>query len=265
VQTVFIFNGRLTRRSVLLALGGASLLSACGKPADTLGWHEPDPAVSGLPPLVPPSPGACPPVHGVTQHAGGPQYYLPCQGTQIALTVDDGPDPANTPRILALLAKYHVPATFCMIGRAAAAHPDLVKQVVDGGHQVANHTYTHPMNLAKLTDVQVRAEVGRATDAIATASGGHRPSLFRAPGGAWSPTILAECRTFGVRPLGWSVDPRDWSRPGVRHIVTTILNNTRPGAIILEHDGGGDRDQTVSALALVLPRLLHAGFTFAQP
>lgn len=86
--------------------------------------------------------------------------------------------------------------------------------------------------------------------------------LFRAPGGIWSPAVLAECRALGVRPLDWSVDPRDWSQPGVRHIVTTILTKTEPGAIILEHDGGGNRDQTVSALALVLPRLLHAGYTF---
>jgi peptidoglycan/xylan/chitin deacetylase (PgdA/CDA1 family) len=73
---------------------------------------------------------------------------------------------------------------------------------------------------------------------------------------------LAECRAQGVHPVGWSVDPRDWGQPGVRHIVTTILTNTQPGAIILEHDGGGNRDQTVSALAIVLPRLLHAGYTF---
>jgi len=256
---VFIFNRPITRRAVLLGLGGASLLSACGKPAATA-WHDPDPAVSGLPPVAPPSPGVCPPGKGMAQHAGGPQFYLPCDGTQIALTIDDGPDPTYTPRVLAVLAKYHVPATFCMIGRAAAAHPDLVKQVVDGGHTLANHTYTHPLSLAKQTEAQVRGEIGRAGDAIATAAGGHRPALFRAPGGVWSPAVLAECRAQGIHPLDWSVDPRDWSKPGVRHIVTTILDKTRPGAIILEHDGGGNRDQTVEALGIVLPRLLHAGY-----
>jgi peptidoglycan/xylan/chitin deacetylase (PgdA/CDA1 family) len=256
---VFIFNRPASRRSALLSLGGAALLSACGKPATTA-WHDPDPAVSGLPPVARPAPGVCPPGKGEAQHAGGPQFYLPCDGTQIALTIDDGPDPKNTPRVLAVLAKYQVPATFCMIGRSAAAHPDLVKQVIAGGHQVANHTYTHPLTLAKQTEAQVRAEIGRAGEAIETASGGHRPAFFRAPGGIWSPAVLAECRAQGVHPLDWSVDPRDWSQPGVRHIVTTILSKTQPGAIILEHDGGGNRDQTVDALGIVLPRLLHAGY-----
>ncbi|GAA4263685.1 hypothetical protein GCM10022255_110470 [Dactylosporangium darangshiense] len=269
----------MPRRSVLLALGGASLLAGCGD--DNAAWHaggelpddshsgdvaSPDPAPSVIPSVAPPTPGRCPPIAGAgTPRRGGPQYYLPCKGTQIALTIDDGPDPQYTPRMLALLAKYGIQATFCMIGRAAAAHPDLVKQVVAAGHHVANHTYTHPLNLTKLPDAQIRAELHRASDAINTASGGHQPTLFRAPGGAWSAAVLSECGALGMRALDWSVDPRDWSRPGVQHIVDTILTRTRPGAIILEHDGGGNRDQTLSALAIALPRLVDAGYTFAQP
>jgi peptidoglycan/xylan/chitin deacetylase (PgdA/CDA1 family) len=164
--------------------------------------------------------------------------------------------------VLEVLARYHVPATFCMIGRAATVPADVATQGVAGGHTRATHTSSHPLTPARQTEAQVRAEIGRAGDAIATASGGHRPALFRAPGGIWSPEVLSECRAQGVRPLDWSVDPRDWSRPGVRQIVTTIMDKTEPGAIILEHDGGGNRDQTVSALAIALPRLLHAGYTF---
>lgn len=273
---------------MLLALGGASLLAACGQ-STTAAWHaggglpgdshpgdtgsaEPspsgsaEPSPSDIPSVAPPAPGQCPPIQGAgVPHHGGPQYYLPCHGTEIALTIDDGPDPKNTPRILGLLAKHNIQATFCMIGRAAAAHPDLVKQVVAGGHHVANHTYTHPLNLPKLTAAQIRDELSRASDAISTASGGYHPTLFRAPGGAWNTTVLNECSALSLRALDWSVDPRDWSRPGVKHIVDTILTRTRPGAIILEHDGGGNRDQTVSALTIALPRLLDAGYTFAQP
>jgi peptidoglycan/xylan/chitin deacetylase (PgdA/CDA1 family) len=211
-----------------------------------------------------PTPGVCPAEPGIVQKHGGPQFYLPCRGTDIALTVDDGPDPQWTPQILALLAQYHIPATFCMIGRKAAARPDLVAAVVAAGHQVANHTFTHP-NLTHLGPPQVRAEIERATAAITTASGGRRPSLFRAPGGAWSPAVLATCAADGLRPLDWSVDPRDWSRPGVPHIATVILTRTRPGSIILEHDGGGNRQQTVDALRIALPRLLDAGYRFTQP
>ncbi|MER7008312.1 polysaccharide deacetylase family protein [Dactylosporangium sp. NPDC000555] len=273
-------RGTVARRSVLLALGGASLLAACGHDKhDKAAWHaggelpgdshsaeaSAEPTPSAIPSVAPPTPGQCPPIAGAgTPRRGGPQYYLPCKGTQIALTVDDGPDPQYTPRVLALLAKHDIRATFCMIGRSAAAHPDLVKQVVAGGHHIANHTYTHPLNLPKQSAAQIRAELRRASDAI-TASGGQQPTLFRAPGGAWSESVLSECGALGMRPLDWSVDPRDWSRPGVQHIVDTILTRTRPGAIILEHDGGGNRDQTVSALTIALPRLIDAGYTFVQP
>jgi peptidoglycan/xylan/chitin deacetylase (PgdA/CDA1 family) len=209
--------------------------------------------------------GMCPTVSGVVQKPGGPQHYLPCQGTDIALTVDDGPDAEWTPQILSLLSRHEVKATFCMIGKRAAANPGLVRAVLDGGHHIANHTFTHPATLAKMPDPQVRDEIGKAMDAITTASGGKRPTLFRSPGGEWSPIILQECVAQGVRPLDWSVDPRDWSRPGVHHIVSTILTNTRPGVIILEHDGGGNREQTVEALTIALPRLIDAGYHFVQP
>ncbi len=89
--------------------------------------------------------------------------------------------------------------------------------------------------------------------------------MFRAPYGVWTPTALEYCAKEGLTPLDWSVDPRDWSRPGVPAIVNTIMATTRTGSIILEHDGGGDRSQTVSALKLAIPRLLNEGYRFAVP
>ena len=273
-------------RRLLLALGALALLDGCTNPvttrwqgapatSDLPGDSHPEPSPSGPSPSTQPSwriptpatatPGVCPAVPGVIQHTGGPQHYLPCSGTNIALTIDDGPDPQWTPQILALLARYQIPATFCMIGRHAAAYPHLVAAVVDGGHQVANHTFTHPIPISRLTPPQVHDEVNRASDAITAASGGHRPILFRSPGGNWSPEVLAACAQGGMRPLDWSVDPRDWSRPGVPHIVDVILTRTRPGAIILDHDGGGNRQQTLDALTIALPRLLDAGYRFTQP
>ena len=85
--------------------------------------------------------------------------------------------------------------------------------------------------------------------------------MFRAPYGAWSPIVLRWCEQIRVTPLDWSVDPRDWSRPG----VAAIIDNTRTGSIILEHDGGGNRSETVAALGIVLPRLLDRGFHFRTP
>ncbi|MEV6925699.1 polysaccharide deacetylase family protein [Dactylosporangium sp. NPDC051485] len=276
-------TARVSRRSVLLALGGVGLLAGCGDdqatwhadgelPGDSRSGDEASPNVSDsatplvVPPANPPTAGVCPPPLGVVQKQGGPQYVLPCHGTDIALTVDDGPDPTYTPKMLALLAQQGIRATFCMIGHSAVTHPDLVKRVLDGGHHIANHTFSHPLNIAKLPASAVRAEMAKATDAIAKASGnGYRPTLFRSPGGAWSSTVLGQCSAQGLRALDWTVDPRDWSRPGVQHIVTTILTKTRPGSIILEHDGGGNREQTLTALGVVLPRLRDAGYTFVQP
>jgi peptidoglycan/xylan/chitin deacetylase (PgdA/CDA1 family) len=120
------------------------------------------------------------------------------------------------------------------------------------------------MPFNRLKRARLRSEISRTSQTLADITG-TPPTLFRAPGGAWTSDILAEVASAGMRPLDWSVDPRDWSCPGVPHIVDTILNQTRPGAIILDHDGGGDRQQTVDALTIVLPRLLHAGYHFSQP
>jgi peptidoglycan-N-acetylglucosamine deacetylase len=255
-------------RRVLLTLGAAALVSACA-PASA----SPPPA---KPPTTPSRPERTPsasllancerPTRG--ELAGTkPLTHVTCGGAAgagVALTVDDGPDPQWTPQVLALLARLDIKATFCVIGRQAAAHPDLVAAVVGAGHHVANHTYSHRF-LANAPASRIRTEIERANDAVAAATGGHRPGLFRAPGGEWSHAVLAQCRAQGLRPLGWSVDPRDWSRPGTDHIVRTILGTTTPGSIILEHDGGGNRTQTVEALTVALPRLLDAGYTFVQP
>jgi peptidoglycan/xylan/chitin deacetylase (PgdA/CDA1 family) len=181
----------------------------------------------------------------------------------IALTIDDGPNPIYTPQVLALLARYRVTATFSMIGIQAQAHPAVAREVAAAGHLIVNHTWTH-LNLAWLPPAMVTEQMSRGTDAIHAATG-RIPDLFRAPYGAWSPFVLSQCARTGMVPLGWSVDPRDWSRPGVAAIVNNIMRNTRTGSIILEHDGGGNRSQTVEALKIVIPRLLAAGYHFRTP
>jgi peptidoglycan/xylan/chitin deacetylase (PgdA/CDA1 family) len=268
-------RGALPRRLVLAA-GAALLLPGCSAapvgqsassasatptPSDTYRLPEVLPT-AGLPVVARPIPGVCP-TTGPTPSGRGPQHYLVCTGTQIALTLDDGPSPEWTARMLRLLESYRVKATFSMIGRAVAAHPGLVDEVVAAGHLVGNHTYTHP-DLSRLTRAAVEREIHSAGDAIEKACG-RRPALFRAPGGHWSPAVLAVCAAAGMRPLDWSVDPRDWSQPGTRKIAEVILQNTRPGSIILEHDGGGDRHQTYEALSIAIPRLLDAGYRFVQP
>jgi peptidoglycan/xylan/chitin deacetylase (PgdA/CDA1 family) len=217
---------------------------------------------SGLPAPAAATPGNCPEQAGASS-SNRPQRYLPCSGTSIALTLDDGPSPQWTERMLGLLDHFKVRATFSLIGRQVAIHPGLVGAVAAAGHVIANHTYSH-RDLARMPSADVEREIVSAGDAIERACG-RRPDLFRAPGGAWSSTVLSLCERDGLRPLDWSIDPRDWSRPGTRHIAEVILGQTRPGSIILEHDGGGDRSQTYQALSIVVPRLLEAGYTFVTP
>ena len=112
---------------------------------------------------------------------------------------------------------------------------------------------------------QVLALLARYRVTATFSATGRRPAMFRAPYGAWSPAVLDRCHQLKLAPLDWSVDPRDWARPGVRSIVSTIMRTTRSGSIILEHDGGGDRSQTVAALGIALPRLLEAGYRFRTP
>jgi peptidoglycan/xylan/chitin deacetylase (PgdA/CDA1 family) len=195
--------------------------------------------------------------------AGRPMYYIEDGRKTIALTIDDGPSPVYTPQILRLLHKYGVTATFSMIGMYVAAQPRLAREVADAGHTIVNHTWAHA-NMAMLAPAAVRDQMNRANDAIRNATGRH-PGMFRAPYGAWSPVVLKQCAQMRLTPLDWSVDPRDWARPGVSAIVMNIMRNTRSGSIILEHDGGGDRSETVAALGIVLPRLLDAGFRFRTP
>jgi peptidoglycan-N-acetylglucosamine deacetylase len=136
--------------------------------------------------------------------------------------------------------------------------------IIAGNRHPGSETSGCGAYLSRMKASQTRAEISRATDAIHTAVG-VRPGMFRAPYGAWSRATLDYCASAGLMPLDWSVDPRDWSRPGVHAIVRNIMRNTRTGSIILEHDGGGDRAQTVAALKVVIPRLLDEGYRFQTP
>ena len=202
--------------------------------------------------------------HGHRGDAGDlPMDHVDDGRKVIALTIDDGPSPVYTPQILRLLDKYQVTATFSMVGLEVDAHPGMAREVAAAGHMIANHTWSH-VDLAVLPPVAIADQINRATGAIHTATG-RVPTLFRAPYGAWSPAVLQHCAQAGMTPLDWSVDPRDWSRPGVASIVGNIMRNTKTGSIILEHDGGGNRSQTVAALTIVLPRLLAARLPLHHP
>ncbi|MFJ2866497.1 polysaccharide deacetylase family protein [Kitasatospora sp. NPDC087314] len=235
-----------------------------GKPgaAPATPSKTPSPLPSSPPPSAP-APNT-EPVHRVlTAAEAKPLYELDPGRRAVALTIDDGPDPRYTPTVLALLQQHGIRATFFLIGENAVEHPALVREIADHGHHIANHTWTHP-DLRHMSEGQVRDELERTSDLLHRTTG-RQPTWFRSPGGDWPAVTLKVSAELGMRPMCWSVDPRDWARPGTSAITERVLKNVRPGSIVLNHDGGGDRSQTVAALKAYLPVLLDSGYLFTAP
>jgi peptidoglycan-N-acetylglucosamine deacetylase len=178
----------------------------------------------------------------------------------VYLTFDDGPAPAWTPRVLELLARYRARATFFVLGRSAAAHPELVRQEFVAGHGVGNHTWSH-RRLTGLRGAQLAAEVSATSAAIQRITGAPVRCL-RPPFAAVDAASADRVRALGLRLVLWDVDPDDWLRPGARTIAGRVLGRVRSGDVVLMHDGGGDRSQTMAALEQVLATLSARGFRF---
>lgn len=181
----------------------------------------------------------------------------PTTGPLIYLTFDDGPDPTYTPQVLDLLARYGARATFFVIGRSAAAHPELIQRIAAEGHTLGNHTYNHP-SLAGMGREQVLAELGRTQEAL----GGLGAACMRPPYGAEDQFTATYAAELGLSVVRWGIDPQDWARPGAATIAAHVLARAHPGAIVLFHDGGGDRSQTVAALEPILSGLSAQGYQF---
>ncbi|MFE2875299.1 polysaccharide deacetylase family protein [Streptomyces roseus] len=195
---------------------------------------------------------------GISRLAQGP-------GRNVAITIDDGPDPRWTPQVLKVLRQNHVKATFCMIGTRAQKYPELVREVAAEGHQLCDHTVDHDVTMDhKPVDYQ-RRQILDGKAMIEKAVPGVAVNYYRAPGGAFTPDSRAIAAASGMRPLGWSVDPRDWSRPGLPAIVAALEGKLPAQPTVLFHDGGGDRSETVAALKQYLPWLAEQGYGFTFP
>jgi peptidoglycan-N-acetylglucosamine deacetylase len=181
---------------------------------------------------------------------------------EVALTFDDGPNPPYTSQVLAILQRYGITATFFDVGSQVQAYPDLVRQEYISGHIVGNHTWGHA-NLSQLSEPSIIWELTTDEDIIKRVIG-VRPAFFRPPYGAFNALTLENINHFGLFSFLWNVDPRDWSRPGVSAIVERVLYQTGNGSIILLHDGGGDRSQTVAALPIIIESLQQRGFRFVS-
>ena len=179
---------------------------------------------------------------------------------EVALTFDDGPDPRYTPRVLETLDRYRVTATFFCVGAAARAHPELLARAADAGHQIANHTWSHPY-LPDLSHDEVRWQVAATGSALTAAAGqAAAPGLVRPPYGAYTPEVLGWLAGLGATTVLWDVDTGDWQLPGPDAIAAQAVRGARNGSIVLLHDGGGDRTQTAAALPAAIEGLLDRGF-----
>jgi peptidoglycan-N-acetylglucosamine deacetylase len=179
-------------------------------------------------------------------------------GPYIAVTFDDGPSATLTPKLLDLLAAHHIKATFFVIGENVAEHPEIVARAAQEGHEIANHSWSHP-NLAKLSDESVRRQLWRTDDVIKKATG-TRPALLRPPYGSITEREKRWIHDeFGYRIILWDVDPYDWKRPGPAVVRNRILKETQPGSIVLSHD---IHPGTIEAMPSTLDALEAKGFKF---
>jgi peptidoglycan/xylan/chitin deacetylase (PgdA/CDA1 family) len=198
-----------------------------------------------------------------TSQIFGRTLVAPPRPGTLALTFDDGPNPAWTPRLLDILAAHNAHATFFMVGRFAEAEPSLVRRVADAGHLIGNHSWSHP-NLARTASSRIRQELTRTSDTLAQIVG-RPPRFFRPPYGARRPYVLRAARSLGMTPVTWNAMTSDWVDPSADHIAAELMKKIDRNEVdgwasnIVLHDGGHralgtDRGPSVAAAGQILAR-----------
>ncbi|BBH66237.1 hypothetical protein ACTI_29220 [Actinoplanes sp. OR16] len=200
---------------------------------------------------------------GHKQRTNGPARSITTTGSAgVALTFDDGPDPAYTPQLLKMLAQQHVKATFCVVGTNAKKHPELIRAIVKQGHTLCNHSWNHDLKLGKKPAAKIKADLERTNAAIRAAVPNAKIRFMRAPGGNFTPSLVKMSKKLGMASLYWQVDPRDWDHPKGesagdhrKKIVKIVQKHTRPGSVVLSHDNA--QPDTIAAYKTLLPWLRH--------
>ena len=262
---------RIPRRTLLAGLGAGLaglVLAACSGPdtaAATRGRRARTARVEPTTTLPPPPTTLAVPVTPAAQVATSPIFYVDQFDPQtppnsVALTIDDGPSMPYTEQILGVLSQNGIKATFCQIGSQVRSYPTLAREVVAEGHAVCNHSYTHPQPFATMDPMDISTQILGGLEAIHEVTGA-TPNTFRSPGGDWSDVVFEQLAEVGQAPIDWSDDTTDWTQPGTATITSRLLA-ARPHDIVLCHDGGGPRSETVVALKAALPVLKARGLTF---
>ena len=203
------------------------------------------------------------PVNGVVQY-----YNVNTNGDKvIALTFDDGPWDTSTAAILDTLKEYDAKATFFTVGQKISGHEDLLQRAANEGHEIGTHTWDHAegsgqgVSLILMSSDERKQEVEKGLQAIKDATGQDASLMFRSPGGNFDASVASDLSDLIDAEIGWNIDTGDWQKPGVDTIAQRI-ESAGPGEIILMHDGGGDRSETVAALKQALPKLKEEGYRF---
>lgn len=191
----------------------------------------------------------------------GPAGSIKTTGTaNVALTFDDGPDPTYTPQILDLLKANGVKATFCLVGKQAKAYPALVKRIAAEGHTLCDHTWAHSLDIGKQSKEVILKDLQDTLNVIHAAVPDAKVQYFRAPGGNFTPLLVAVAAELGMKSMYWALDTRDWeySKWGhgqsmVSHIISTVESKIRRGSIVLSHDF--KKPDTITAYKTLLPWL----------
>ncbi|MEU2700539.1 polysaccharide deacetylase family protein [Micromonospora aurantiaca (nom. illeg.)] len=244
-----------------LALGLVLLVTGCGEAGKSPEKAAAPPSASASPsptPVTKPSPTPTTPAKPKLRPLPKklPAGLHRASGSNgVALTFDDGPDPRYTPQILAQLRAAHVKATFCVVGKQAKRYPELVARIVREGHQLCNHSWHHDVNLGRRSAAEIRSDLERTNEAIHAAAPKALITWFRQPGGRWTAEEVTIAQQMGLRPLHWSVDPQDWDHPPAKTIIKRVKGATRHGSVVLMHDAGGDRAQTMAACRHLIPDL----------
>ncbi|GMK48989.1 oligosaccharide deacetylase [Paenibacillus glycanilyticus] len=177
----------------------------------------------------------------------------------VAFTFDDGPNPVYTPELLEIFAEAGGKATFYMIGEQIAAHPEVARLVHEQGHEIGNHSYTHP-NMTELSDEEFESELSRTEELIKQVTG-TRAATMRLPYLAGDERVQAILECEGYPSIGaLNMDAKDWDMPGVDHILETTRREVRNGSILIFHDGFGDRSQSVEAVRVLTKELTASGY-----
>lgn len=179
-----------------------------------------------------------------------------------ALTFDDGPDPLFTSAVLEILQRYHIKATFFIVGQSAEIHPWLVQREIAEGHEIANHTWSHP-DLRSQTEVRTQAEIEK-TGLLIEKYQGQKGGYFRPPRRLYRKETLAIAERNGYKTVLWTVCAENSKSKTPEEMAKRVINAARPGMIILAHDGRLDRRPTLDALPLIIEGLQEQGYTFVR-